>query len=143
VTPAQGLLVLVPADSHLEIEAMVANRDIGFVRPGQEVAIKVDTFNFTRYGLLHGRMLSISSDAIAHDSSADKPASRPSDGEGQGPSYAARISLDRSDMQVDDRLVSLAAGMTVIVEIETGSRRLISYLLSPIAKYGHQSFRER
>jgi hemolysin D len=56
VTPAKGLLVVVPADSHLEIEAMVSNRDIGFVHPGQDAEIKVDTFNFTRYGLLHGRV---------------------------------------------------------------------------------------
>jgi len=55
VTPAQPLLVVVPQDSHLEIEAMVSNRDVGFVEPGQEAEIKVATFNFTRYGLLHGR----------------------------------------------------------------------------------------
>ena len=98
VTPAQGLLVLVPEESHLEIEAMVANRDIGFVHEGQVAEIKVDTFNFTRYGLLQGRVLSVSSDAITHDSSADKSGDRSSegDGRGQGPSYATRISLDRS-----------------------------------------------
>src|SRR5262249_31543386 len=55
VAPAQALLVVVPAESHLEIEAMVSNRDVGFVRPGQDAEIKVDTFNFTRYGLLHGK----------------------------------------------------------------------------------------
>jgi hemolysin D len=55
VTPAQALLVVVPADSHREIDAMVSNHDIGFVRPGQKAEIKVDTFAFTRYGLLHGR----------------------------------------------------------------------------------------
>jgi len=60
VTPAQALLVVVPSDSRLEIEAMVSNRDIGFVQPGQEAEIKIDTFNFTRYGLLHGRVLGVS-----------------------------------------------------------------------------------
>jgi hemolysin D len=54
VTPAQALLEVVPLDSRLEIEAMVQKRDIGFVRAGQEAEIKVDTFNFTKYGLLHG-----------------------------------------------------------------------------------------
>src|SRR5262245_22805225 len=67
VTPAQVLLVVVPRDSQLEIEAMVSNRDIGFVRPGQEAEVKIDTFNFTRYGLLHGRVLNVSQDAIARD----------------------------------------------------------------------------
>ena len=72
VTPAQALLAVVPDDSHLEIEAMVSNRDIGFVHAGQAAEIKVDTFNFTRYGLLHGRVLSVSSDAIARDRGQDK-----------------------------------------------------------------------
>src|SRR6476659_8332482 len=73
VTPAQALLAVVPAESHLEIEAMVSNRDIGFVHAGQAAEIKVDTFNFTRYGLLQGRVLSVSSDAIprSHDGSSD------------------------------------------------------------------------
>src|SRR6202040_2591615 len=72
VTPAQSLLVIVPSDSHLEIEAMVSNRDIGFVHAGQEAEIKVDTFNFTRYGLLQGRVLSVSQDAIGRDKPQDK-----------------------------------------------------------------------
>ena len=55
VTPAQTLAVLVPADSHLEIEAMISNRDIGFVHAGQEAEIKIDTFSFTRYGLFMAR----------------------------------------------------------------------------------------
>ena len=72
VTPAQPLLVIVPADSHLEIEAMVPNRDIGFVHAGQDAEIKIDTFNFTRYGLLHGKVLSVSQDAITRDKPQDK-----------------------------------------------------------------------
>ena len=72
VTPAQSLLMVVPNDSRLEIEAMVSNRDIGFVQPGQDVEIKIDTFNFTRYGLLHGRVLSVSQDAIIRDRQQDR-----------------------------------------------------------------------
>ena len=64
--------MIVPADSNLEIEAMVSNRDIGFIHVGQEAEIKVDTFNFTRYGLLHGRVLSLSQDAIVRDRPQDK-----------------------------------------------------------------------
>jgi hemolysin D len=67
VTPAQSLLVIVPSDSQLEVEAMISNRDIGFIQPGQNAEIKIDTFNFTRYGLLHGTVLTISQDAIIHD----------------------------------------------------------------------------
>jgi hemolysin D len=75
VTPAQPLLVVVPAGSRLEIEAMVSNRDIGFVQLGQEAEIKVQTFNFTRYGLLRGQVLTVSPDAVGRDpaQSPDKP----------------------------------------------------------------------
>ena len=147
VTPAEALLAVVPGDSHLEIEAMVSNRDIGFVQAGQAAEIKVDTFNFTRYGLLHGRVLSVSSDAIARDRGQDKFDRRAdtstSEPSGQELVYAARVSLDRTQMQIDEKLVSLTPGMAVTVEIKTGSRRLISYLLSPLAKYRHESLRER
>ena len=57
--------------------------------------------------------------------------------------YAARVSLDHEQMQVDDRLVNLSPGMAVTVEIKTGTRRIISYLLSPLARYTHDSLRER
>jgi hemolysin D len=150
VTPAQALAVLVPSDSHLEIEAMLSNRDIGFVHPGQKTEIKVDTFNFTRYGLLHGDVLSVSTDAITRDrqqgGSNDRTpgaAQSSSEPKGQELEYAARISLDRADMQVEDKLVKLGPGMAVTVEIKTGTRRIISYLLSPLAKYKQESLRER
>src|SRR6185312_14093760 len=152
VTPAQSLLVVVPAESHLEIEAMVPNRDIGFVHPGMSAEVKVDTFNFTRYGLLHGEVLSVSQDAITRDRPQDKSgAAAPPGGDadtnsepkGQELVYAARVSLDRTQMQIDGRLVNLAPAMAVTVEIKTGSRRVIEYLLSPLLRYKQASLRER
>ncbi len=150
VTPAQSLLAVVPSDSPIEIEAMVSNRDIGFVEVGQEAEIKVDTFTFTRYGLLHGKVLSVSQDSIAREKPQDKnnggaqgAEARSSEPPGQELAYAARISLDRTQMQVEDKLVSLMPGMAVTTEIKTGSRRVISYLLSPLLRYGHESLRER
>ncbi|MBR1269799.1 HlyD family type I secretion periplasmic adaptor subunit [Bradyrhizobium sp. AUGA SZCCT0222] len=150
VTPAQALAVVVPSDSQLEIEAMLSNRDIGFVHPGLKAEIKVDTFNFTRYGLLHGDVLSVSSDAITRDrpqsGSNDRgsgTAQSSSEPKGQELEYAARISLDRPEMQVEDKLVKLGPGMAVTVEIKTGTRRIISYLLSPLARYKQESMRER
>ena len=145
VTPAQPLLVVVPAGSELEIEAMVSNRDIGFVREGQDAQIKVDTFPFTRYGLLSGRVLHVSSDAIAPDREKDKPAA-PDGKEAPKPqdlAFAARVSLGAKAMTVDDRLVTLTPGMAVTVEVKTGRRRIITYLLSPLMKYSHESIRER
>jgi hemolysin D len=150
VTPAQSLLVIVPSDTRLEVEAMISNRDIGFVEAGQGAAVKIDTFNFTRYGLLEGRVLSVSHDAIIHDRPPERGSDRPlgtprdsSEPNGQELSYSARISLDRTQMQVDDRLVSLAPGMAVTVEIRTGSRTILSYLLSPLQRYRHDIMRER
>src|SRR4249919_3356132 len=77
VTPAQALMVIVPAESRLEIEAMVSNRDVGFVEVGQNAAIKIDTFNFTRYGLLQGTVLNVSNDAIQRDKPQDKQPDKP------------------------------------------------------------------
>jgi hemolysin D len=150
VSPGQVLLAVVPLDSHLEIEAMVSNRDIGFVHAGQGAEIKIDTFNFTRYGLIHGEVLSISKDAISRDKPNDKSNGRSQGAEnlssepnGQELSYVARVSLDRKQMQVEDKLINLSPGMAVTVEIKTGSRSIISYLVSPVARYKQEVFRER
>ena len=150
VTPAQALLAVVPAESHLEIEAMVSNRDIGFVHPGQEAEIKIDTFNFTRYGLLHGQLLSVSQDAVVRDRQQERSDDRglgtqndTSEPKGQELNYSARISLDRTQMQIDDRMVNLSPGMAVTVEIKTGSRTMLSYLLSPLLRYRQETLRER
>ena len=134
------------------MEACSPNRDIGFVRPGESAEIKVDTFNFTRYGLLHGQVLSVSQDSITRDRPQDKSgaaappggdADTSSEPKGQELVYAARVSLDRTQMQIDGRLVDLAPGMAVTVEIKTGSRRVIEYLLSPLLRYKQASLRER
>ena len=152
VTPAEAVLVIVPSDSQLEVEAMVSNHDIGFVHAGDPVEIKVDTFDFTRYGLLHGKVLSISSDSIVRDAPSDKSGDRSSaagsppassEPKGQELTYAARISVDRNQMQVEDKVVRLSPGMAVTAEIKTGSRRIINYLLSPVMKYKQESLRER
>jgi hemolysin D len=148
VTPAQALAVVVPLDSHLEIEATLPNDDVGFVHAGQEVEIKVHTFNFTRYGLLHGRVLSVSSDSIARGgegdhSRAQNASEKDSQQQGQDLVYAVRISLDQRQMQADNSVVDLGPGMAVTAEVKTGSRRIIGYLLSPIARYQHDALRER
>jgi hemolysin D len=150
VTPAQQLAVLVPSDSKLEVEAMISNRDIGFVHPDLEAQIKIDTFNFTRYGFLRGRVLSVSQDAIAHDVPSDKnkndlggSESASSEPKGQELNYVARVSLDETQMQVDNALANVSPGMAVTVEIKTGTRSVISYLLSPLIRYAHDSMHER
>lgn len=146
VTPAQTLALIVPLHGDLEIEAMVSNRDIGFVHPGQKAEIKVEAFNFTRYGLLHGRVQSVSHDAIArqqpqsHGTSTAGPTGEPDDHE---LAYSARVALDGAQIEIDGNFVPLLPGMAVTVEIKTGSRRIISYLLSPLVRYRQEVMRER
>jgi hemolysin D len=151
VTPAQQLMMIVPIDSRLEAEAMISNRDIGFINAGQDAEIKIDTFNFTRYGLLRGKVASVSQDAIVKDKPNDKTGASKTDGalsessepDGQQLVYSTRVSFDQTQMQIDDRTVNLAPGMAVTVEIKTGTRRIIEYLMSPLLRYKHESIRER
>jgi hemolysin D len=154
VTPAQPVMVIVPAGSGIEIEAMVQNRDIGFVHEGDAAEVKIDTFNFTKYGLLHGSVVSVSGDAIQRDrpqggdanaAASDKAgaSSRTSEPSGQELLYAARIGLDAARIEVEGRMVDLAPGMAVTVEIKTGQRRIVEFLLSPLLRYKQESLRER
>jgi hemolysin D len=143
VTPAQKLMVIVPRDAKLQIEALVLNRDIGFVREGQEAEIKVETFPFTKYGLLRGQVLHLSRDALA-----PTPAANAADGQNRqrtpdGAVYTARVSMDRTFMAVDGQEIPLGPGMAVSVEIKTDQRRVIEYLLAPMLRYKQESLRER
>lgn len=131
VTPAQPLLIVVPQDHPVEVEAQVENKDIGFVKEGQPVEIKVETFPFTLYGTIPGKVLSVSDDAV------------PLDKDKGGLVYSGRISMDRATMQVEGKQIHLSPGMAVTVEIKTGQRRVIEYLMSPLLKSMQESLRER
>jgi len=151
VQPAQQLMMIVPQGSSIEVEAMISNRDIGFVEAGQDAEVKIDTFNFTRYGLLHGKVISVSRDAIVKDKPQDRASapkqsgalSESSEPAGQELLYTARVSLEGTQMQVEDKMVNLAPGMAVTVEIKTGQRRIIEYVMSPLLRYKQESLRER
>ena len=151
MTTAQNLMSLVPTGGHLEIEAMVSNHDIGFVHAGQEADIKVDTFNFTKYGFIRGHVMSVSHDSILREKPVNAAESKRHTGDesdssepaGQELVYAARVTFDQTQMQIDDRLVDLEPGMAVTVEIKTGTRRVIDYLLSPLSRHKQQALRER
>lgn len=129
VTPAQQLMVIVPNEHTLEVEALVQNKDIGFVHAGQAAEIKIETFPFTKYGIIDAEIRHISNDAIADEK--------------LGLIYAARVLMKKSVINVDGKQVNLTPGMAVTVEIKTGKRRLIEYFLSPLLQYGQESVRER
>jgi hemolysin D len=154
VTSGQPLLTLVPSQVQLEIEALVLNRDIGFVRPGQDVTIKVEAFPFTRFGTIEGKVLRVSDDAIDEREAAtlaDAAATtRSPNASALSPNarlqnlvFPATISLPQTAIPVGERLVPLSAGMSVTVEIKTGQRRVIDYVLSPIREVGSEAARER
>lgn len=129
VTPAQKLMVVVPQSSQLEIEAYVANKDIGFVKEDQSAAIKLDAFPFTKYGTLEGDIVDLSDDAVSD--------------EDKGLIYKARVGLKQHSIDVDGNPIHLGPGMAVSVEIKTGQRRLIEFFLAPLLRYKDESIRER
>jgi len=122
-------MIIVPQSATLEIEAYVENKDIGFVREGQVVAVKLDAFPFTKYGTLEGEIINISDDAVSD--------------EDRGLIYKARVSLKHKTMLVGNKLVKLNPGMSVSVEVKTGQRRVIEFFLAPLLKYKDESIRER
>ncbi|MFN2309471.1 MAG: HlyD family type I secretion periplasmic adaptor subunit [Gammaproteobacteria bacterium] len=129
VTPAQELLKIVPQEGNLEIEAWVLNNDIGFVSEGQIAEIKVETFPFTKYGTLNAEVINVSNDAVTDEE--------------KGLIYAARVLMKDATIQVGDKLVNLTPGMAVTVEVKTGTRRLIEFVLSPLLRYRDEGLRER
>jgi HlyD family type I secretion membrane fusion protein len=150
VTPAQQLLRIVPSDGGIEVEAAIANQDVGFVEVGQETEIKIDTFPFTRYGLIRGRIREIAHDAVDDPQTAIRRESSQSSSDApenversRQLVYTARIALENTQLNVDGKPVELTPGMSVTAEIKTGRRSVLDFLLSPLSRYTHDSLRER
>jgi hemolysin D len=129
VTPAQPVMMIVPHDNPLEVEAFIENKDIGFVKVNHDAEVKIETFQYTKYGTLHAKITSISHDAI--------------NDEKRGLIYSTKVKMDRATINVDGTDVNLSPGMAVSVEIKTGKRRVIEYFLNPLLQYGHESLQER
>lgn len=129
VTPAQALLAVVPSEESLEVEATVLNKDIGFVRPGQRATVKVESFPYTRYGYLEGTV-----ESVSHDAAQD---------EKMGLVFPAQVKLRTTTLTIDGVKVKISPGMTLSVEIKTGKRRVIDYLISPLKQHGNEAFKER
>ncbi len=158
VTPAQALLTIVPDNQQLMVEASIQNQDIGFVHVGQEAQVKIAAFDFTRYGAIKGKVMSIS-----HDVEDQTPYQPPQDDgytqvnstfvpqqaqsnssatQRQAPEYVAHILLSRDELKTSQGMAQLEPGMAVTADIKTGRRRVIDFLLSPftyrIEEAGHE-----
>jgi len=129
VQPAEPIMVIVPDDAAVQVSAQILNKDIGFIYEGQPVRVKLEGFNFTDYGLIEGVVDNISRDAIQD--------------ENLGLVYATRIKLSKRHLMVNGVRKSIGPGLQVQAEIKTGERRIIQYLLSPIAKTMDEAGRER
>lgn len=151
VTPAQQLLSVVPDEHNVEVEAVLENRDIGFVSVGQPVELKIDAYPFTRYGLAKGTILAIDRDAEAtpvNPAQVHQGTQRDADDlqniEGsERLRYTVHISIDGKSLKVDGRPGALLPGMSVKAEILTGKRRIIDFLLAPLSEHVHDSLHER
>ena len=153
VAAGQPLLTIVPADDAIEVKAMIANADIGFVKVGEEAVIKVDAFPFTRYGTIGGTVAKVFGDAVderdATELSDAANAARPQGADPGSPLktqnlvFPATIRLAQRFIDVDGQQVALRPGMAVTVEVRTGRRRAIDYLLAPLREVASEAGRER
>ena len=122
-------MVIVPESATLELEAMVLNKDIGFVHEGQPVEIKLEAFPFTKYGVIDGEVAHIARDAV--------------NDEKLGLVYPTRVLMKENTIRVSGRDVLLGPGMAATAEIRTGKRRLIEFFLAPLLRYKDEALRER
>ncbi|MBC7380882.1 MAG: HlyD family type I secretion periplasmic adaptor subunit [Burkholderiaceae bacterium] len=129
VTEAQTIMVIVPDGAQVTAEVTLENKDIGFVTAGQAAEIKLETFPYTRYGTVTGRVDVVTADAV--------------NDEKRGAIFPVTLTLGKGVMDVDGKKIRLSPGMNLTAEIKTGRRRVIDYLLSPIQRAGNESLRER
>lgn len=154
VTTGQQLLVVTPDQGPLLIEALVSNLDVGFVEVGQDVAVKVDAFPFTRYGTLRGEVVKIATEAVDEAEAkrtlanatapiAGAAAVGAAPGVPQSFVFPVTVALKDTTIRIDEKTMPLTPGMTVVIDIKTSSRRVIDYVFSPIAKVSSEALRER
>ena len=121
VTPAEKLILIVPKDAPLIIKATVLNKDIGFIKEGMEAEIKVDTFDFQKYGLIDAVVTHVSDDAM--------------EDEKLGPVYEIYLKPKQNYLMVKGKKEYLTSGMSVTAELKVGQRRVINFFLYPLIKY--------
>lgn len=129
VTEAQPLMVIVPDGAQVTAEVTLENKDIGFVSPTQDAAIKLETFPYTRYGTVNARVKTVTADAV--------------NDEKRGAIFPVTLSLSSTTIDVDGKPIKLSPGMNLTAEIKTGKRRIIEFLLSPVQRATSESMRER
>lgn len=150
VTTADTLMTIVPDATGIEVDCLIQNKDIGFVQESQDVEVKLETFPFTRYGLIGGRVRKLGRDAAASPGApSGSAAALMTQSAGASPgmpaelAYPAKVTLLQDWIAVNDRHEPIRPGMRVSAEIKTGERRVIEYLLSPVMQAVKEAGRER
>ena len=137
-------MTLVPHGDTLVAEVWVGNSDVGFVREGQTVKVKIAAFQFQKYGMVEGTVRQVSADATEAPSANMRSDALGGRDRPMGPlAYRALVELRRQDLFVDGVRYALAAGMQVSSEINLGTRTILEYVLSPVQKAWHEAGRER
>lgn len=129
VTPAQELMTIVPKDCELMVKAKVMNQDIGFIEEGMDVSVKVDTFNFQKYGILKGVVTIVGVNSI--------------EDERLGPVYEVYVKPQNTTLMVEGKEQSIKTGMSTTNEINIGKRRIIEFFIYPLIKYLDESIKVR
>lgn len=129
VTPAEKLVSVVPLNAPLVIKATVMNKDIGFIRAGMPVLIKVDTFDFQKYGMINGTVKKVSKDSV--------------EDQRLGPIYDVFITPLNHTLMVEGRETPISTGMSLTAEIKIHKRRIIEFFIYPMIKYWHQAIQVR
>ena len=153
VDPGTQIMVIVPRDTGLRVEAFVSNDDVGFVRPGQRATLKIATFDFRRYGTVEGTVTNVARDAVtagapdagaaAAGTSGRLALQEQTAGQPDGPAFRTLIDLDRTHLEIENEKIALSPGMTVEAAIVLGRQRVIEYVLRPLRGYRQDAFTEK
>ncbi|MBF0213318.1 MAG: HlyD family type I secretion periplasmic adaptor subunit [Magnetococcales bacterium] len=145
VREAEPLIVLVRSDDTLIVEIEIASADVGYVRQGDPVRIKIDAFPYQRHGMLEGTLRDVIQDSSANRASGQTEGSnaqRPRSGLGQFAVHRAYVDITNRELQNLPENTRLIPGMTLNAEIKVGMRSIISYFLFPVLRGFGESIRE-
>lgn len=129
VTPAEKIMTIVPKDAKMQIKAKVLNQDVGFIESGMPVSIKVDTYNFQKYGILNGKVTIVSPNSVQDEHLGDI--------------YEVYIEPENTTLLVEGKEQTIKYGMTTTNEIKIGKRRIIEFFIYPLIKYMDESIKVR
>ncbi len=143
-SPGTILMTLVPENDDMLAEVWVSNQDVGFVRPGQDVKLKLVAFQFQKYGMIEGKVRQVSADATEAASANTRSDALGGRDRPMGPlTYRALVELKSQTLDADKERYRVSSGMQVAGEVHLGTRSILEYLLSPVQKAWHESGRER